>query len=117
MSQTRNASGDSSQIRFEVFLWAVVPAVLLGIWVYMFPSEIRGGYWSVFNSWGSLVVPLGFFGVALYLRLRSERRLQLPVTGLIMVSSIVWWVMFAAALKWTLFRLLWLPRHHPLGGG
>ena len=106
ISLTQRSTTGSSQIRFELFLWAVVPAVFLAFWMYLFPTRetARG----IFNSWGSLAVPLTFFAVAVYFRLHAERRFRVFVLLPITIGSIVLWVLFAAFIKSIAFKLYWI---------
>jgi len=104
---TKRTSEEASQIRFEQFLWVAVPPFLLAVWMYLLPTSVRSASWSVFNSWASLAVPLVCLAIALYVRLRADSRtwgfLRVPIT----LVSVVWWVVFAAFLKWIVFKLLW----------
>jgi hypothetical protein len=102
-------------VRSEIVLWAVVPACLLAAWMYAFPTATyspdwqQGVYsWGVFNSWESLVVPLSIFAIGFGFRLRTLPMLRmwilLPTVG----ATAVWWIAFAAALKATVFCLVYM---------
>ncbi len=114
---TRRDDADWAAVRAEIVLWIAVPACLLAAWMYAFPT---GSYnaaagsigfpnmWGVTNSWLSLLLPISVFCIALAVRLRGvplrKRWYVLPIT----LGAALWWIGFAAAIKATALRLVYL---------
>ena len=94
--------------RQEVYLWAVVPAIILVLWMYAFPTEIREYRFTVFNSWASLASPLFTLCAALAIRLYFTGGLRLPAGIAVVAGIAVWWVLLAALLKTSFLRVLYV---------
>jgi hypothetical protein len=84
--------------------------------MYVFPTgsyapDLSWGYflsWGVFNSWESITIPLAGLSIMLCTRLWVLPVRKPWILLLVTVGAALWWLGFAAAIKATFLRLVYL---------